>query len=413
MDAEVIVVGAGLAGLQCARQLSRAGLEVRVLEAADDVGGRVRTDIIDGFRCDRGFQVLNPAYPAVQREVDVAALQLAHFGHGVAVRDRQGVTVVADPLRHPGAAPQALAGPYLRPDRLAALAKWASPALGNVSRLLSPSDRTLAASLDDAGLTGELRTVLERFFAGVLLEDEGATSANFARLLARWFALGRPGLPAQGMSALPHQLVAGLSRPVELGRRVSGVQPDGDAWLTHTDGGTLRSQVVVVATDPATAGRLADVESPLMKGCITWWFAADEAPTRSIFLHVDGRDTVPGPVVNTAVISNVAPSYAPAGRHLIQATTLLPRQGADPAEADVRDHVAEIYGVETGRWQTVVVHRIPEALPVQPPPLRGRRRAELRPGLFVCGDHWDTAAIQGALASGRAAALAVARRLGR
>lgn len=98
MDAEVIVVGAGLAGLQCARQLSRAGLEVRVLEAADDLGGRVRTDIIDGFRCDRGFQVLNPAYPAVQREVDVAALQLAHFGHGVAVRDSEGITVVADPL---------------------------------------------------------------------------------------------------------------------------------------------------------------------------------------------------------------------------------------------------------------------------------------------------------------------------
>lgn len=412
MDAEVIVVGAGLAGLQCARQLTRAGLEVRVLEASDDVGGRVRTDIVDGFRCDRGFQVLNPAYPAVQREIDMAALHLAPFGHGVAVRDGHGITVIADPLLHPGQVPQALASPYLGPDQLIALTKWAAPAMANTRRLLSPSDGTLAASFDDAGLSGELRAVLERFFAGVLLDDEGSTSANFARLLARWFALGRPGLPAQGMSALPHQLAAGLAHPVELGRRVTSVRPDGDHWITEADGETLGSRAVVVATDPAAAGRLAGIESPPMKGCVTWWFATEEAPTASSFLHVDGRDGA-GPVVNTAVISNVVPSYAPAGRHLTQATALLPRHGADPAESEVRDHMAQIYGVGTDRWQTVAVHRIPHALPAQPPPLRGRRPAELRPGLFVCGDHREIAAIQGALASGRSTALAVARWLGR
>src|SRR5690349_10247515 len=100
-DTDVLVVGAGLAGLRCAGELARAGREVRVYEASDDVGGRVRTDVIDGFRCDRGFQVLNPAYPELQRAVDVSALRLQSFGAGVAVRRTHGSTVWAHPLREP------------------------------------------------------------------------------------------------------------------------------------------------------------------------------------------------------------------------------------------------------------------------------------------------------------------------
>lgn len=407
MDCDVIVVGAGLAGLLCARDLGRAGLDVRVLEAADQVGGRVRTDLVGGFRCDRGFQVLNPAYPAVRAEIDVAALRMQSFGRGVAVRRADGLTVLADPTRHPRWASATLRSPYLRSGELRAVAAWAAPALGPVARLLAGADETLADSLDAAGVRGPLRRdVVERFFAGVVLERDGTTSAQFARLLARSFALGVPGVPMQGMAALPAQLAAALAQPVELGRRVERVTRVGQRWEVGADGEALAARAVVVATDPVSAAALTPLPAPPMKGCVTWWFATADRPSDLPFLLLDARGA--GPLVNTAVMSAVAPSYAPAGLHLVQATALL-GQATPPDEATVRVQLAGIYERDTARWQTVTVHAIPHALPAQEPPLRVRQPVDLGDGLFVAGDHRDTASIQGALVSGRRTARAVLR----
>ena len=124
MVADVLVVGAGLAGLRCAVALTELGREVVVLEASDVVGGRVRTDVVNGFQCDRGFQVLNPAYPAVCRWVDVDALALQSFGAGVMVRRDDGLRVLADPFREPRLLPQTLRSGYLRPGEVAALGRW-------------------------------------------------------------------------------------------------------------------------------------------------------------------------------------------------------------------------------------------------------------------------------------------------
>src|SRR5690242_19588660 len=148
-DAEVVVVGAGLAGLRCAAILADAGHEVRVWEAADEVGGRIRTDVVDGFRCDRGFQVLNPAYPELDSCVDVAALRLQPFGAGVGVRREQGAVVLAHPLRAPSRVPGMLARRGVRPRDALAVARWAYPAVR--PRHLKASrgeDTTLGDALD-------------------------------------------------------------------------------------------------------------------------------------------------------------------------------------------------------------------------------------------------------------------------
>ena len=185
---DVVVVGAGLAGLTCAVSLEARGLDVLVLEAAAEVGGRVRTEVVDGHLCDVGFQLLNPAYPAVHRLVDVDALGLQTFGAGVEVRRGdsgsprsggggdvsagRGVTaLLADPRREPTALLRTLASGLLAPGELAALARWAAPSLGPVRRLLDGPDTSLAESLDKAGVHGPLRReVLEPFLAGVLAD---------------------------------------------------------------------------------------------------------------------------------------------------------------------------------------------------------------------------------------------------
>jgi len=411
MVADVIVVGAGLAGLRCAIRLTELGREVVVVEAADAVGGRVRTDVIDGFRCDRGFQVLNPAYPAVHRWVDLAALALQSFGAGVMVRRDDGLRVVADPLREPRLLPQTLRSGYLRPGQLAALARWSGRVLVDPRGVMRQPDMTLADSLDAAGVVGRLRReVLEPFLAGVLVDSHGASSANFAKLLVRMFALGRPGLPEQGMGALPAQLAARLSQ-VRLGLPVDAVSAAGGREVSVLTGGSnLRARAVVIATDPITAALLTPLPEPATKGLVTWWFEAPETPSILPLLAVDGRRSgakAPGPVWNTAVVTAAAPSYAPPGRHLVQATCLLDRPDGDAPEAEVLRHVGQIYGCSTDGWRTVIRHRIPLALPAMPPPLHPRAAVSLGDGVFVCGDHRDTASIQGALVSGNRTAEAV------
>ncbi len=409
-DAEVIVVGAGLAGLMCATTLQRSGVDVMVIDGADEVGGRIRTDVIDGFLMDRGFQVLNPAYPAVQQHIDVEALGLQMFGSGAGVLREDGLSVLADPLREPEHIWDVLRSGLLDPAELVALAKWALPSLGPVSRLTSGDDSTRAESMASAGLSGPLRRVVDAFVAGVVLEDDGSTSNGFTQLLMRMFALGSPGLPERGMRALPEQLADRLDRPVRTGVTVDAVGESGAGGAEIAAGGqSLRADLVVVATGAGAAEDLLGIPAPRMKGVVTDWFTMDEAPTDLDMLIVDGR-TAAGPIKNTALITAAAPSYAPPGKHLVQ-TSVLMADGAGPLDlAQVRAHAAEMYGVATDMWEHVHRHEVHHALPSQDAPLQTRKPMQVSAHVIACGDHMDTASIQGAMVSGQRAAQGYLRR---
>ena len=401
-DAPVIVVGAGLAGLACAQRLSRAGVEVVVLEASDGVGGRVRTDVVDGYRCDRGFQLLNPAYPVLKHVLEIEALDLHPFQAGVIIAHGRTRSVLADPRREPSLMLASLRAPIGTFAEKVRFAAWAASTLIPVRTQLSRSDRTRTQELDAFGVTGRLRAgVVDPFLTGVLAESDGSSSARLARLLVRSFVLGSPAVPSTGMGRLPELIAASLpAETVRLGVRVHGVSGS----TARTDDGELAARAVVVAADPTTAGALTGIVAPPMKALTTFWYAADEPPTTRNLLHLDADHR--GPLVNTAVMTNAAPTYAPAGRSLVQVTVL----GADAAAATeraARTQAGLVYGVDTSAWQVVTTHVVAAALPAQPAPLDVRRPVALGDGLFVAGDHRDTASIQGALVSGRRAASAV------
>ncbi|SDH14378.1 NAD(P)/FAD-dependent oxidoreductase [Microbacterium pygmaeum] len=408
---DVVVIGAGLAGLRCAAQLAMAGLGVTLLEAAEVVGGRQRTDMVDGFLLDRGFQVLNPAYPAVGRWVDVQALRLQTFPVGVRVRRAQGLVELAHPIRHPRSIPASLRSGLIDPRQLGALARWVAPTILRPRAAVRAADTTLRAGWDRFGVAGALRTeVLEPFLAGVIGEDlaredqDGPeTSDAFARLLIRMFALGAPGVPAAGIAALPAQLahvarVAGVE--IRLGHSVTGIASGPravDVAIRGADSLTARS--VVLAVGPESVSSLVEIPAPPTRGLQTWWFATDAAPTPSAMLHVDGRRR--GPIVNAVVMSHAAPTYAPPGRHLVSATCLLPHGGAAPVpEAVVRTQLAEMWGTGASDLELLRRDDIPDALSAQAAPLRTITPARITEAVYVAGDHRDTASIQGALVSG-------------
>ncbi|MBE1515897.1 NAD(P)/FAD-dependent oxidoreductase [Nesterenkonia halotolerans] len=423
MDADVIVIGAGLAGLQAARRLQRLGHAVAVLEAGDAVGGRVRTDVVDGFRCDRGFQVLNPAYSAVREWIDVPALGLQRFGVGAVIRNGRRTTTLAHPLRHPQHALATLRSRHTPTTDLLALARWIAPGLPRLPGVRGSStqdlDRTLDASLDAVGLTGRLRRdVLDTFLAGVLADSTGENSAAYVRMLVRYFALGTPGLPQEGMQALPEQMAGSLGDSVRLRTAARDLRHSGTGVEVSTDSGTLRARAAVVAVGVEQLGELggdlADHPAGETHGLTTWWFRAPELPRSGPFLMLDASRPgggPAGPIWNTAVVSQAAPSYAPAGEHLIQATTLLDRPDGLAEEAAVRRDLERLYQTSTRDWEMLIHHVVPHTLPAMPPPLVDQGPERIGQRILVAGDHRENGSIQGAMVSGDRAARTVSRLL--
>ncbi len=398
---DVVVVGAGLAGLACARHLSAAGVAVEVREASDDVGGRVRTDVVDGMLLDRGFQVHNTGYPEAQRVLDHAALDLRAFVSGALVRVGDRLHRVADPRRVPVWALSTARAPIGSiADKALVAASALRAGLAAPERLLRAPERTTYDALRARGFSPVvIDRFLRPFLSGVFLEDRLETSSRFFDLVWRSFARGVQCLPADGVRAIPAQLAAGLpdgsihvSSPV---RRVAAGEVDG-----------TRVGAVVVAADPSAAGRLLPgLPVPALNSVTTHYHLAPEPPVREPAIVLDGERS--GPVVNSVVLTNAAPSYAP-GRHLVSSSVV----AGDADEPAVRAHLSRLYDVDVRSWEHVARYDVREALPSQAPPMGTfRRPVRLEPGLYVCGDHRDSASIQGALVSGRRAATAVLRDL--
>jgi phytoene dehydrogenase-like protein len=404
---DVVVVGAGLAGLRAAQLLSRRGLDVVVLEAADHPGGRVATDVVDGFRCDRGFQVLNTSYPALRAAADLDALDLRGFTPAAAVRDADGLHVYGDPRRRPALTPRMALDPLVPLRDKAALGAWTARILAaGPRRVVAHGGRSAAADLAAAGVRGPVvDRVLRPFLSGVLGEGELATSAAYVRLVWRAFAIGTIAVPAAGMGAIPAQLAAGLPDGVlRLGRRVEAVR----AGAVRVDGDELSARAVVVATDPVTASALLPgVAAPRMYALTTLYFVAPAPPAHQPTLHLDGTG---GPLANTVVLTEAAPGYSPDHRALVSSSFL---GTADRVpEPVVRRELGRLYGVPTDGWEHLHTAEIPRALPALPAASPLRRDVVLGDGVFVAGDHRDTPSQQGALVSGRRAAQAVLAHLG-
>ncbi|SCE86981.1 Protoporphyrinogen oxidase [Micromonospora viridifaciens] len=403
VDTDVVIVGGGLAGLAAARRLHRAGVPWRLLEAADRLGGRVATDEVDGYLLDRGFQVLNTAYPRLGGLLDLAALHLGWFTPGVLVRRRDRLDRLVNPLRAPAGAPGTIAagiGSLLDRLRLAALATGCATL--PVGRLLTAPETTSEAALRRAGLSDTIiEELLRPFLSGVLIDRELETSSHVLAVVLRSFARGRLGLPARGMAALPGAIAAPLpAELIELATPVAEVAPG----RVRTPAGDLNCRAVVVAVDPpAATALLPRLNRVRMRSYTTYYHSTDRAPLDEPILLLDGerRELV----ANTVVVSHAAPTYAPAGKHLVATSVVGPQA---PAEAVVRQELDRLYGRSTADWTHLTTVTVPNALPAAPPPQgRLRKPVALGEGLYVAGDHRDSPSIQGALASGWRAAGAV------
>ncbi|MGW3888205.1 FAD-dependent oxidoreductase [Micromonospora chokoriensis] len=406
-ETDVVVVGGGLAGLAAARRLHRAGVPWRLLEAGGRLGGRVATDVVDGYLIDRGFQVLNTAYPRLGTLLDTDRLDLRYFTSGVLVRKGDNLVRLVNPLREPTGAPgTALAGVGSLRDRLRFAALAAGCATLPAARLLAAPETSAETALRRAGLSDAIiEELLRPFLSGVFIDRELATSSHVLAMVVRSFARGRIGVPAEGMAALPRAVADPLPADLlDLDTPVAEVAPG----RVRTQAGDIRCRAVVVAVDPpAVPALLPAVTAVRMHSYTTYYHSAPEPPLTEPILLVDGdRREI---VANTVVLSNAAPTYAPAGRHLIATSVVGPTA---PPEPTIRAELTRLYGHSTADWTHLTTVAVPHALPAAPPPQgRLRKPVSMGEGLFVAGDHRDSPSIQGALASGWRAAGAVLEEL--
>ena len=377
-----VVIGAGLAGLSAALTLQEAGADVTVLDASDRVGGRVGSDLIDGFILDRGFQLINMNYPEIKRLDISGELDFKLAPRSVRVSYDEAYVSLGDPRNSP------LSIFSNRTGSITSKIGFLKYLVGSPRPNESVEDHLLRSGTADLYMK-----VLKPFLQGVFLSDPDRVSAVTGREVIGSFISGRSGIPANGVADLPVALAKRIKN-LQLNIRVEEIR--GKTVITNN--GSLNAQKIILATDLTTAGQLLDARqvAPLLSST-TWYHATETAPSNTAQLAIDSQNR--GPVVNSIVISNLSSRYAPKGQSLISSTTI-----SHASESEVRRHLALLWGASTADWRFLAKYEIHSALPLFAPSAERVKSSRIGEDIYQAGDYLTAPSQNGAMLSGRLAA---------
>jgi phytoene dehydrogenase-like protein len=404
MDYDVVIIGAGLSGLACASILQQKKLRCVIAEADSRIGGRIQTDIVHGFRLDRGFQVLQTGYPEAQRMLNYGDLELQKFPAGVAVRNNGKFHVIADPrhhLRHLFSTVSSPIGTLMDRLHMLRLARAVS-SCSFVELFSQPEERTIDF-LQNWGFSKKFITsFFVPFFAGACLDRKITASSRVLKYIFRVFAQGDAALPAKGMAEIPAQLASTLPKEnILLNSSVVKVE-SGQVLLD--DGTELKGKTIVLATSAPDADTMFghdNTAESVGESCL--YFSADWVPPfNEPFLVLNGEGE--GPINNIAFPSLVAPQYSSSGKTLI-AVVVLGQEYMERTSLvdDVRRQCQEWFGRSAANWDHLHTYSIAHALPRQEPPTSNpyAAQAPYRDGVWISGEHNSLPGTQWALLSGR------------
>ncbi len=414
MTPSVIIIGGGLTGLTAARHLQSKGIDFLLLEASDRVGGRVKTDVVDGFRLDYGFQVLLTAYPEAQAQLDYALLQLRHFQPGALLLYPDGKQDrIGDPLRDISSLFPTLfskAGSLLDKLRILLL-NWKLSSL-TIEQIFQRTEQATADVLrQEYGFsTKMIDSFFTPFFSGIFLEGELATSRRMFDFVFKMFGSGYAAIPYLGMEEIPKQLASSLpTGSIITGAKVS--QVDGQT-VKLIDGSSFTAPHILVATEASGLVKELTTVGTQYQSTTHLHFSTPIPPISQALIALNTkRSRVAN---NICTISQVAAAYAPVGQHLVSISVLGNTKAQEAnLEKVVRQELSTWYGKAVEEWKHLHTRQVHYALPDQKKVKHqvDPGQLEIRPGLFVAGDHLLNGSINAAMKSGRKAAEAIINKL--
>ena len=403
---DTIVVGAGLAGLACARTLDEHGKRVLLIESTDRIGGRLRTDVIDGFHLDHGFQILLTSYPTAAKLLNFSQLNLGTFLPGARIYRNAQYETVADPFRQPSKLLSTITaniGSFADKFRLLSLSRF----LAKQDDLAPYRSQTTRSFLEQRGFQSPLiDAFFQPFYGGVFLESNLDTSAAVFAYTFKRFAQGLAAIPEGGMAAIPQHLGADLQHcETRLNTRVENVEKQ---RVTTSDGETFTANTVVLATPFHVSDALLGRKTTRQwKSTTCLYFAAAQSPLSEPILALNGTSN--GRINLVCVPSMIAEGLAPQGQALINVS--LRTADASISPAIIQQELENWFGDTVRSWSHLKTYHVEHALPAsRPEDLEAIQTAHSTDGIHVCGDHVGLATIEHALQSGHRTALEIISR---
>lgn len=400
-DFSTVIIGGGISGLTCAKYLNEKGYSFMLLEGSDALGGRVRTDKVDGFLLDRGFQILLTNYPEAKKVLNYNNLDLKYFGSGAMIKAEKGFMKMENPFRNKMAyLTMAFSSVGSLSDKLK-IRKFAN----ELSEI--PDDEFFEMDATDTltflrnyGWSEKMiNNFFKPFYGGVFLENDLITSSNFFQFTFKQFFKGDAAIPADGMQAIPEQIAEMLPRNcIRKNARVKGFE----GKQIFLDGGeVITADRIVVATDPKTGDKLLGETNERAYNITTCtYFSAEISPLkgeRFIALNPNRR----GVVHNVCVPSDISAHYGNAGKALISVST----QGLEKLDERnltnrIKRELFDWFGASVNVWKHLKTYHIPESL-VQYRAGSERQNSKLGDNLYRCGDYLAYPSLNAAMQTGR------------